>query len=207
MILHGRNLIIKANGVAIAAARSCSVSIQAEQLPISSPMSGAWASFLNGTKSWSVSTNQLLVTLRTALVVGTQVSLEFCVEGKGVMFGGFTSNPTLESGACPTTPTSIVWDKTRKKFLACLYDAPNFFFYESWEGQEPYTNIEDYQLFMCEGQPYRQTFTWVDGELYSENLSGNANVQAYEAVGTVGNLAQGSFRFMGNGPLSAAELP
>ena len=170
-------------------------------------MSGAWASFLNGTKSWSVSTNQLLVTLRTALIVGTQVSLEFCVEGKGVTFGGFASNPTLESGDCPTTPTYIVWDKTRKKFLACLYNAPDFYFYESWEGQAPYTNIEDYQLFMCEGEPYKQTFTWVDGELYAENLSGNANVQAYEAVGTVGNLAQGSFRFMGNGPLSAAELP
>mgnify|MGYP006908811067 CR=1 FL=1 len=68
MILQGRNLIIRAGGVAIAAARSCSVNIQAEQIPISSPMSGAWAAYLNGVKSWSVSTNHLVKTLRNALI-------------------------------------------------------------------------------------------------------------------------------------------
>ena len=136
MILQGRNLIIRADGVAIAAARSCSVSIQAEQIPISSPMSGAWAAYLNGVKSWSVSTNHLVKTLRNALMVGTQVSLEFGVEGDGLPFGGFVDNPTLQSGACPTTPTAIVWDKTRKKFLAFLYSG-DYLFYQTWEGNQP----------------------------------------------------------------------
>jgi hypothetical protein len=205
MIIQGRNLIIRAGGVAIAAARSCSVSIQAEQIPISSPMSGAWAAYLNGMKSWSVSTNHLVKTLRNALMVGTQVSLEFGVEGDGLPFGGFVDNPTLQSGACPTTPTAVVWDKTRKKFLAFLYSS-DFLFYQTWEGNQPYVGMQDYQTFRNTEQN-DETYTWVDGDLYAEKLSGTANVQAYEAVGTVGNLAQGSFKFIGSGALDAAELP
>lgn len=57
---QGRHLIIAANGKALMGARSCDVNIQAEVVPTSSPLTGAWATGIPGKKSWSVSTNQLL---------------------------------------------------------------------------------------------------------------------------------------------------
>ena len=60
MILHGRNLIIKTGGVAIAAAKSASIKVNAETIPVSSPMDGQWKHSIVGRKSWSVSTSHLI---------------------------------------------------------------------------------------------------------------------------------------------------
>ena len=206
--------------MAVAAARSCQITVQAEQLPVSSPTDGAWKSYINGQKSWSVSTNQLLTTIRTALLVGSQVELSFCVIGeKGLPFAGFTDNPTLEIGTAPTV-FAVVWDKTRKKFLAVMIDFSEtpwaYYYYETWEavdiwpGSAAYTNIDDYQTFFdIDGaqSDLNLVYTWVEGDLYAEKLTGNANVQTFEAVGNIGNLAQGTFSFIGNGALTAASLP
>jgi hypothetical protein len=135
------------------------------------------------------------------LMVGTQVSLEVSVSGTGIPFNGFTDNPTLQSGSAPSV-TFIVWDKTRKKFLACLMeDTSTFLFYQSWNGNDAYTNIDDYTMFLNNGDDYNQTYIWIDGELYRDKLTGNANVQTFAATGNIGNLAQGSFEFVGNGAL------
>ena len=153
-------------------------------------MSGAWAAYLNGVKSWSVSTNHLVKTLRNALMVGTQVSLEFGVEGDGLPFGGFVDNPTLQSGACPTTPTAVVWDKTRKKFLAFLYDG-SYLFYQTWEGNQPYVGMQDYQTF-CNTEQHNETYTCVDGDLYAElsqllYVFGNADEHGVVQTGVAGS--------------------
>ena len=82
MILQGRNLIIKADGVAIAAAKSCDISVHCEEIETSSPQTGKWRTAILGSKSWTVSTNQLVKGLVSSFaMVGTTVSLEVSING------------------------------------------------------------------------------------------------------------------------------
>lgn len=60
MILQGKNLIVKANGDVIAAAKSCTLNIDCEIIKVSSPTDGQWEHIIAGMKSWSVSTTHLL---------------------------------------------------------------------------------------------------------------------------------------------------
>ena len=60
MILQGKNLIVKANGEVIAAAKSCTLNIDCEIIKVSSPTDGQWEHIIAGMKSWSVSTTHLL---------------------------------------------------------------------------------------------------------------------------------------------------
>ena len=100
MILKGKNLIIKAGGVAIAAAKSCSVKIQAKTLETSSPDDGEWEHSKVGRKSWSVSVGTLVTTIsKNAQMVGTTVSLDVQLDGNaGKAFSGFVNNVTIETG-------------------------------------------------------------------------------------------------------------
>lgn len=122
-VIHGRNLIIKMNGTAIAGAKSCEINIQCDDIEITSASSGPWREFLAGRKEWSVSCGFLIPASGTPLkseaaMVNTTVTL------------------TVQSGRSGDT------------------------------------------------------------------LSGSAIVKSWKASGTVGNLAQGSFQFKGNGALS-----
>ena len=60
MIYKGSDLIIMADGVALAASKSCSVDVNAEIIKTSSPTDGDWEHSIAGRKSWSVSTSHLL---------------------------------------------------------------------------------------------------------------------------------------------------
>lgn len=60
MILQGKNLIVKADGSVIAAAKSCTLNIDCETIKVSSPTDGQWEHVIAGMKSWSVSTTHLL---------------------------------------------------------------------------------------------------------------------------------------------------
>lgn len=62
MTINGKNLIISVNGQALAASKSCSISISGSTLQISSPLDGLWEHSIPGRKSWSVKTNHLLYT-------------------------------------------------------------------------------------------------------------------------------------------------
>ena len=61
MILHGNNLVIKLGGVAIAAAKSCTINVNASTQKVSSPNSGQWEHSIVSRKSWSVSVSHLIV--------------------------------------------------------------------------------------------------------------------------------------------------
>jgi predicted secreted protein len=60
MILHGKNLIISANGNVIAGAKSCDVEVECDTIPTSSPTDGQWEHKIVGRKSWKVSTSHLV---------------------------------------------------------------------------------------------------------------------------------------------------
>lgn len=61
MILHGDNLIIKLDGTAIAGAKSCRISVQAETIDTSSPSDGQWDTSIVGRKKWTVNTDHLII--------------------------------------------------------------------------------------------------------------------------------------------------
>jgi predicted secreted protein len=60
MILHGKDLIISANGIVIAGAKSCDVEVECDTIPVSSPTDGQWEHKIVGRKSWRVSTSHLV---------------------------------------------------------------------------------------------------------------------------------------------------
>lgn len=89
MVIHGRNLIISAGGTALAASKSCTISLKADLLEISTPMSGDYKDFMAGRKEWNISTSHLLVAATTAATpmkdmlvrVGQTYSLSVSVSG------------------------------------------------------------------------------------------------------------------------------
>lgn len=212
MILHGRNLIIKAGGVAIAAAKSCDINVQCKEIETASATSGAWRTALTGRKSWSVTTNQLVTSLvRPFSIVGTTVTLDVCIEGAyGTEFNRIVDNPSLEEGILEDV-SYMVWDKTRKKFLAVSHHRPRpAAYYENYtfDGSSVYSSPQDGDVFYINSvTDPEDVYTYYSGNLHAEKLTGNANVVNWRVVGTVGNLAQGSFQFNGNGALTPAALP
>ena len=68
-MLQGRNLIIAINGSTIAAAKSCSVDVQADTIKVSSPTDGEWEHIIAGRKSWQVQTSHLMPNAASAFSV------------------------------------------------------------------------------------------------------------------------------------------
>ena len=66
-MIHGRNLIIKVNGTAIAGARSCDINISGEEIEVASATQSKWRVFLTGREEWSVTCNHLLPASGTPL--------------------------------------------------------------------------------------------------------------------------------------------
>lgn len=120
--IHGKNLIVRLGGVAIAGARSCELNIQMSEIEVSGPLQSNWLEYCSGRLGWNVNCNHLLPVSGTPLrssvaMVGTTVEL------------------SLESGET--------------------------------------------------------------GDI----LTGTALVRAWKITGTLGNLCQGGFNFLGNGAL------
>lgn len=79
-VIHGRNLIIRVGGTAIAGAKSCEINVDGEQIETASPSTGTWRTFLAGRKEWSVSCGFLIPASGTPLksevaMVNTTVTL------------------------------------------------------------------------------------------------------------------------------------
>lgn len=79
-MIHGRNLIIKVNGTAIAGARSCDINISGEEIEVASATKSKWREFITGREEWSVTCNRLLPASGTPLrssadIVNTTVTI------------------------------------------------------------------------------------------------------------------------------------
>lgn len=68
MILHGKDVLVYADGVAIAAAKSCTIHVKARLIGVSDPIQGTWESSICGLKQWSVSVNGLFVATTGSMV-------------------------------------------------------------------------------------------------------------------------------------------
>lgn len=89
MILQGNNLIVKLNGTAIAAAKTCTINVDVDTINVSSPTDGQWHHGVPGRKSWTVSTGNLLLAANASSTplsdaidrVGYTFTLSFEVRG------------------------------------------------------------------------------------------------------------------------------
>ena len=185
-------------GVAIAAAKSCDVNIQANTIKTASPTDGSWENSIPGRKSWSASCSHLVTQIAdSAGMVGQTVTLKFQPMGD-VTFYGITNNPTLSTGTPPSTGY-VVWDAIRKDFLWKHVPAPGvevYFQNFSWKpalvvGNYYYNNVTS------------KTYTWTGSDLSEVSaLTGSAIVKQWKGTFSTSNLAQGSFAFEGTGALS-----
>ena len=200
MVLQGRDLIIKANGVVIAMSRSCSIDVNCATIPVSSPDDGEWEHSITGLKSWSVKTNHLILATHDFLLkTGDTVTLTTALTG-GNPFGGFIDNPTLEPFSTVVEHPIILWDTTRKTFIASNGAILNPKYYLNWgtvASEAPYKALSQYDRFYYNGKYY----LYIGTDLKLESLSGQAHYVGSTISANIGNLVQGSYSFKGTGPL------
>ena len=201
MILKGNDLLIKAGGVAIAAAKSCELVIDDEEIATASPTNGTWKESIMGRKSWKVSANHLLTNLvNSATMVGSTITLDVYVrDNVGTPFSGFVNNVTLQLQGYNGTPDAIYWDKSRNMFVGRV----GLLYYSTWTNGSAYVSPSDYDMFSYNGIAY----SWYNAALTAEKLSGQAHVKTWKVSGARGSLASGIFDFSGTGPLTPASLP
>ena len=204
MILQGRNIILLAGGKAIAAAKSCDLEISVDVIPVASPSDGAWEDVIPGRKSWKASCSHLVTSITDhAAMVGTVVTLRMQVRGQmGLPFDGFLNNPTLEEETLTEEPTAIKWDLTRHRFIA-EFDFQPFgtTYYGVWPNSIVYAFPPLGSLFYDRSHQ-KNVYKKGTTDLEPEALQGSAMVRDWKVVGSLGNLAQGSFQFRGKGALT-----
>jgi hypothetical protein len=206
MILQGRNIILLADGKAIAAAKSCDLDISSDAIPVASPSDGAWEDAIPGRKSWKASCSHLVTGIvNSAAMVGTVVTLRMQVRGEiGLPFRDKVSDVTVEVGGDDVEPMAIVWNTTTKQFLAFRRTTrpAAVHYFDVWAESSAYTNAAEGTLFYMNGDASNNVFRKTDTDLVPEALQGAAIVRNWKVVGTLGNLAQGSFQFQGKGALT-----
>jgi hypothetical protein len=205
MILHGENVILKMDGVTVAASRSCEVSITTDTEEIAPTGDGKWKRYRKLRMGWQATCNHFVTNLiRNAQMVYKNVSLEMSVKSdEGLPFDGFVSGATIQQQSLAIAPDAIVWDKTAKKFLARTGTVLNYKYYSNWLDGEAYITPSDYNTYYCDGSSY----IYMNNNLNADKLTGSAIVTAWRAQFTKPNLAQGNFEFLGNGALNPASLP
>ena len=94
-MIHGRNLIVALDGVAVAAAKTCSLDIDQNFLEACSPVSGRTHTKIPTTYGWGVSVDGLVannssptVSLQDQLIAGTKCLLTF-TDGSGNLRAGY----------------------------------------------------------------------------------------------------------------------
>ena len=209
MILHGRNILLLAGGVAIAAAKSSEINVSADTIPIASPSSGQWEDAIAGRKSWKGSCSGLVTGITDPVsMIGTTVTLRMQVVGKyGMPFSGTVSNITITSGTAPGV-TVVTWDSTNKQFVAVYANQQGTRYYTTWGALNNWASSSDYSnaaagtLFHDQNGGVYNVYKKTATDLLPEALQGSAIVKDWKCTATIGNLAQGSMVFQGKGALS-----
>ena len=97
--MNGNNIIVLMDGVAIAAAKSCDVSMDVDTKEISTPASSQDKIFIASRHGWSVSVSVLVTQLEGMLLeVGETYTLTFAIDGTTVMSGeAFVNEVEIEA--------------------------------------------------------------------------------------------------------------
>lgn len=207
-IIHGKDLIIKIDGTAVAGARSCDIHVQDDAIEVSSPESGKFREYIAGRMGWGVTTNHLVKngnTINILKMAGKMVSLAMTVRDPSALpFNGFVEGTISILEQSATFVSSILYNPASGRFVArVMRFGQDPLYYATWLGGNDYYAPASGAVFECENRYYR----WEEGSGLQEvesseyRIGGSALCQQTRVVGTVGNLAQGSFSFLGSGPL------
>ena len=212
MILHGRNLIIIADGAVLAGSRSCTINVQADSIPAASPDDGQWQYSIVGRKSWRLTTNHLVVfdpangqgPKADVARVGQVMTLRM---GVGLPFKGL--NPEGRESSSPhafdTEPDIYLMTPTGEDpYFVAKQGTALFTDWTSPSGNATYYIHPELgrNFFSNDGNCYYYSdqsevlVAWQGG-----TMQGEAICQQWKGTFTLGNLAQGSFEWLGNGPL------
>lgn len=212
MILHGRTLIIKSDGQAIAAAKSCTIDVQTDNIEITSPSTGRWKTYRAGRSSWKVDVSGLIVARTEAPVddlvsklsmTGSILSLECQVLPDTHMypgllpFDGWVSDITTEQTGLRHWPERIAFAGDDGKFVG-LHDGK---WYDTWYGGEGYMQPAEGAFFHDteENTIYQWQNDYLEGYADLGFFSGQALCKSVRVAGSVGNLATYTASFLGSG--------
>ena len=223
-LLHGRNLIVKADGEVLGLSKSCTISVSSSIIPVSGPNTGDWEENIAGRKKWSVQTSHLMYNrgvtkpADTMDMVGQTVELSMdMIYENTVPFRGFVEGVTIQSGSTVINPDNdwIYYDTVNHCFVIDNING----YYKEWTYSDGSVNRFDFNRINNNtfyenigtgdivGEYYKadnknsstQTYTLTRRDTIRQ---GNAIVSQWKGTFTIGNLAQGSFDFTGSGPLS-----
>ena len=81
-MIHGRNILIYSGGHVVAAARTCSISMNVEDTEVSNPADLKNRCYLTGRKSWNMTITKLVTVAHTFFEnLDQEVRLSFMVRG------------------------------------------------------------------------------------------------------------------------------
>lgn len=210
MILHGRNLIIKGNGNApfIAAAKSCTISVDNDMEEVASFTQGAWREFVRGRRGWEISLSHLLSRGKwnARLLDSGPFTVYVAVSGgaQQLPFDGFIdgSTITIEQTSLMSTPTAILYDTDGDQFLGKVMQpaTTSAKYYMNWLTSGGYVPPRTGVDYVCDGTAYY----WSSENVLAKIpiLTGSVLIRKANIAATVGNLAQGNIVLQGTGPLS-----
>ena len=155
-MIHGRNLIVALDGVAIAGAKSCKLNLSQEFITACSPTDGRVMKKIPTTYDWGVScdclipSSDLTVSLSDKLIAGTQVVLTFTDGGNQRRFGYAYVKSCDQSGAVGSLAAcSVVFESTGALYKYTQY-APQLF----TEGEEWILEITDNHIDLSRNRDY-----------------------------------------------------
>lgn len=90
--------MVMADGVVIAASKSCTVNVECDDIPVSSPTDGQWEHVIAGRKKWKVTTNHLVMNPSGQYPV---IEVTSPVWGDGTARGSITFGGQIYSFAAP----------------------------------------------------------------------------------------------------------
>lgn len=103
--MHGKDLLIAANGRVIAAQRTCSLNMQQDTIEVCSPVSGPWREYIPGTLGWNVSCDGLIYEpeyadeLMDVLTRRQKVRLSYYDPELRIVRSGYAIPTVLQEGA------------------------------------------------------------------------------------------------------------
>lgn len=214
MILLGKNLIIKSNGTAIAAAKSCTIEVQADDIEVATPGTSKWKTFIAGRMSWKVDVSGLIVATQTAPVAdivaklrmpGNIVEMSCSVWPDKNMYPGIlpfagwinVDPADIEQVGLTSWPDVIYFNGPEGNFIGKKGDK----WYDSWARGTAYTLPEEGAFFqdMEEDIVYQWQNDYLEGYAQMTVFTGNALCKSCRATGSIGNLSTYSASFLGSG--------
>ena len=204
-MIHGRHLIVSVGGIAVGAAKSCTIDAQAEMIETASASQGNYREYRSGRSEWSVNITHLVTPTNATNVLhtGVQVALSWIplLPGKTLPFDGFVDGVTIEPiGLPPGVELAGIYYDSDGEYFVALY---NNKYYRYWADGQDYMTPSDSTNF---DDGADQIWYWNGTTLVAnQRIGGNALVQRVRLSATVGMLAQGQVQFQGSGELAAVN--